>query len=93
MAPPMLCVSQQLPLLHCSRAQRSCTGAKSQDTGDGHSLRHGEGCSWCCSGTECPGPCSVPEGTACVHALTLSTVPLHATALPDQGHCHSVALA
>lgn len=47
-------------------------------TGDGHSLRREEGCSWCCCGTEHPGPCSEPEGTACAHTLALSTVPLHA---------------
>lgn len=92
-APAMLCMSQQLPLLHHSRARTSCTGAKSQDTRDGHSTKHEEGCPWRCRGTEHPGPCSALEGTACVHTRTLSAVPLHATALADQGHCHSVALA
>lgn len=77
-APPIFCVSQSC---HCSTAAVHERAAKSQDTRDGHSIKHEEGRSWHRHGTEHPGPCSVQEGTACVHTLTLSGLP-HRTPLP-----------
>lgn len=64
----------------CSHAGPSCTGAKSQDTGDGHSIKHEEGRSWW-DRTSWSLLSSEPEGTACAHTHTRSAVPPSATAL------------